>query len=755
MKSLSVFFKDISAAARNRKLLIPLIAVLFIPVMYSGMFLGAFWDPYGKMDDLPVAVVNNDQGAEFEGKSLTAGADLVDELKKSDDFNWEFVDRTAAEEGMANNKYYMTIMIPEDFSKKATTVMDDQPEPAKIVFEPNEGYNFLASQIGGTAVKQIQAKVSAKVTEAYTETLFDQVEKISGGLQDAGDGANKITEGAQKLDEGAVKLKENLSKLVSGTEELRSGIAPLTKGVKDLNAGAGKLNEGAGSLSSGLVQLQDGHKQLQTGAEAARQGGLKLQAGLESAASGTRELSEGLQANQSGAASLKAGAQATAEGAGRLQAGLKQSLEGTASLEQGSKAVAEGLKQLAASNPELAASPEVQKLIAASQSVANGSSELNAGQQQLAAGATELQKGTAELSAGAGMLSAGSEKLAAGGKQLTSGSEQLLQGAKQLTAGQGQLTEGLKLFATKLGEAATGSKELASGASSLNKGIQTLASGADKLGSGVTTLADGSKQLDAGAGELVSGMGTLKDGSGELAEKLNEAADKTSEVKATDKTINMFAEPIEVDEHKVNEVPNYGTGFAPYFLSLGLFVGALITSIVMPIYDTSVPGASGFNRFVSRTLSFAGMGLIQALLAVVLMLYGLKLDVQNVPMFYLFAFITSLSYMFLIQVLVTWLDLPGRFVAIVILILQLTTSAGTFPLELIPNWMKALNPLLPMTYSVSGFKSVISTGDISSMWRDAGVLASFGVVFLIITSIYFLTHRYKKKVKIEEPAPAV
>ncbi|WP_422658183.1 YhgE/Pip family protein [Paenibacillus sp. EC2-1] len=755
MKSLSVFFKDIAAAARNRKILIPLIAVLFIPVMYSGMFLGAFWDPYGKMDDLPVAIVNNDQGAEFEGKSLTAGADLVDELKKSDDFNWEFVDRTAAEEGMASNKYYMTIMIPEDFSKKATTVMDDQPEPAKLVFEPNEGYNFLASQIGGTAVKQIQAKVSAKVTEAYTETLFDQVEKISGGLQDAGDGANKITEGAQKLDEGAVKLKENLSKLVSGTEELRSGIAPLTKGVKDLNAGAGKLNEGAGSLSSGLVQLQDGHKQLQTGAEAARQGGLKLEAGLESAASGTRELSEGLQANQSGAASLKAGAQATAEGAGRLHAGLKQSLEGTASLEQGSKAVAEGLKQLAASNPELAASPEVQKLIAASQSVANGSSELNAGQQQLAAGASELQKGTTELSAGAGKLSAGSEKLAAGGKQLTSGSEQLLQGAKQLTAGQGQLTEGLKLFATKLGEAATGSKELASGASTLNKGIQTLASGADKLGSGVTTLADGSKQLHAGAGELVNGMGTLKDGSGELAEKLNEAADKTSEVKATDKTINMFAEPIEVDEHKVNEVPNYGTGFAPYFLSLGLFVGALITSIVMPIYATSVPGASGFNRFVSRTLSFAGMGLIQALLAVVLMLYGLKLDVQNVPMFYLFAFITSLSYMFLIQVLVTWLDLPGRFVAIVILILQLTTSAGTFPLELIPNWMKALNPLLPMTYSVSGFKSVISTGDISSMWRDAGVLASFGVVFLIITSIYFLTHRYKKKVKTEEPAPAV
>lgn len=754
MKSLSVFFKDIAAAARNPKLLIPIIAVLFIPVMYSGMFLGAFWDPYGKMDELPVAVVNNDKGAVFEGTTLTAGEDLVAELKKGKDFNWEFVDRAEAEEGMANNKYYMTITIPENFSEQATTVLDDEPQPAKLLFEPNEGYNFLASQIGGTAVKEIQSKVSAKVTEAYTETLFDQVEVISGGLQDAGDGAHKISEGAEKLDEGTLTLKQNLSKLVSGTEELQSGIAPLRQGVKDLNTGAGKLSDGAGTLASGLTQLQDGHKQLQTGAEDAYNGGLKLKAGLESAASGISELSDGLQANKSGAEALQAGAERSAEGAGQLQAGLKQSLEGTASLEQGSKAVAEGLKQLAASNPELAAVPEVQQLLAASQAVATGSSELNAGQQQLAAGASQLQQGLTELSAGAGKLSSGSEKLAQGGKQLNSGSQQLLQGAEELTAGQGKLSEGMKLFGTKLGEAAAGGKDLASGASTLNQGIQTLASGADKLGAGVSTLADGSKQLDAGAGELLSGMGTLKEGSSELADKLSEAADKTSGVKASDETVNMFAEPIQVEEHKVNEVPNYGTGFAPYFLSLGLFVGALITSIVMPVYDTSVPGASGFNRFVSRTLSFAGMGLLQALLAVVLMLYGLKLDVQNVPMFYLFAFITSLSYMFLIQVLVTWLDLPGRFIAIVILILQLTTSAGTFPLELIPNWMKALNPFLPMTYSVSGFKAVVSTGNMSDMWRDAGVLGAFGAVFLILTSVYFLTNRYKKKVKTEDQAVA-
>ena len=162
MKSLSVFIKDLGAALRNPKVLIPMFVVLFIPVLYSGLFLKAFWDPYGKMNELPVAVVNQDKGASYEGKQLTAGNDLVEELKKSDGFQWEFVSREQADAGLKDNTYYMAIVVPEDFSSKATTLLDANPQPANIIFEPNEGYNFLAGQIGGTAVKEIKSKISAK-----------------------------------------------------------------------------------------------------------------------------------------------------------------------------------------------------------------------------------------------------------------------------------------------------------------------------------------------------------------------------------------------------------------------------------------------------------------------------------------------------------------------------------------------------------------------------------------------------------------
>ncbi|WP_342476999.1 YhgE/Pip domain-containing protein [Paenibacillus sp. FSL H7-0350] len=767
MKSLSVFMKDLGAVFKNPKMRISMFAILFIPVLYSGLFLKAFWDPYGKMNELPVAVVNQDKGADYEGTKLTAGADLVTELKKTDGFKWNFVSREQAEAGLADNTYYMAIVVPEDFSAKATTLLDADPQPAKIIYEPNEGYNFLAGQIGGTAVKDIKSKVSAKITEAYTSSVFDKITKIADGLGEAGDGATKIADGATKLDDGALKLKDNLVVLTEGTGKLLDGVAPLTQGVSDLNNGAAALKTGTSTLAGGLQQLSAAHKQLQEGVTQSAAGskqlnaGLQktvagtasLQAGTQSAVAGTEKLQTGTKAVVDGSAKLAAGLSSSAEGSAKLEAGLTASKDGSAKTAAGAKAVADGLQALAKSNPQLAASPEVQKLLAASAAVAagtaqldqgqqqllNGAAALNSGQGQLLEGANQLHSGSQQLDAGVGQLHDGAQKLYAGSSQLLDGQNQLAAGAAALENGGAKLTAGMKQFGAKLDEAAAGGVKLADGGRALEAGTTKLLAGAGKLGSGLSSVADGSKKLSDGAGQLKDGLDDLKTGSGELASKLGDAASQTKSVNKTDGLVSMFAQPVQIEEVKVNKVPNYGTGFAPYFLSLGLFVGALICTIVIPMRDSEVIGASRFNRFMSRTLTFSMMSVLQALLAVLIVLYGLGLEVQNVPLFYAFSFITSLAFMWMIQAIVTWLDQPGRFVVILILIFQLTTSAGTFPLELIPNWMKIFNPLLPMTYSVKGFKAVISTGELGSMWADAGTLGAYGIIFLALTFTYFMT----------------
>ncbi|WP_025694831.1 YhgE/Pip domain-containing protein, partial [Paenibacillus durus] len=373
MKSLSVFMKDMGTALKKPMTLITILAVLFIPTLYSGVYLKAFWDPYGNLDKMPIAIVNQDKGADYEGTKLNAGQDLVKELKKSKDFNWVFVSREQAEEGLNKDEYYVAIIVPENFSANATTMLDDQPKPAQLIYEPKQGENFTASTIAGSAAKELKAKVSAKITEAYVNSVFDNITDISNGLGEASDGAAKIADGAGQLDNGAAKLKNNLVVLTDGAGKLLSGVQPLKQGAAAIKSGAAELHTGGSSLASGLNQLSAAHKQLADGAAQSAAGAKQLSGGLQQSAQGAAQLKSGAGAVADGSSQLKSGAESVADGSAKLQAGLtasvdgsakladglKASAEGSAKVSAGAKSVSDGLQQLAQANPQLAASADV------------------------------------------------------------------------------------------------------------------------------------------------------------------------------------------------------------------------------------------------------------------------------------------------------------------------------------------------------------------------------------------------------------
>lgn len=147
------------------------------------MFLWAFWDPYDRLEDLPVAIVNNDTGAKLEGEELKLGDEFVEKLKKSKDFNFQFVDRKTGYKNLEDQKYYLLVEVPENFSKNATTLMDDKPQKLELKYVPNESFNFLSAQIGETAVQKIQMALAEKVTETYAETMFDIITEMGEGFQ--------------------------------------------------------------------------------------------------------------------------------------------------------------------------------------------------------------------------------------------------------------------------------------------------------------------------------------------------------------------------------------------------------------------------------------------------------------------------------------------------------------------------------------------------------------------------------------------
>ncbi|MDG0814398.1 YhgE/Pip domain-containing protein [Cohnella rhizosphaerae] len=369
----------------SKMAMISIFGLALIPLLYSGMLIGAFWDPYGKLDRMPVAVVNADRGAALNGQKLAVGDDLVGELKKSAAFKWVFTDEKDALDGLSDHRYALAFVVPADFSAKTATLQDETPQQADVQYYVDDGWNYLTSRIGESAADKLKADVSREVTKAYAKAALESVGEAASGFGEAAEGAGKLTDGAKSAAGGAKTLHDNLTKLADGTLKLQQGFGQLT-------SGAASLKSGAGALASGSAKLDDGLKQL---------------------AAGQAKLSEGAVQADAGAGKLETGAGQLADSAGQLAAGAGQLADGTAQVADGAGQLAERLKQYAAAHPDDATA---QQLAAASQRVAEG--------------AAQTKQGAVSAEAGAARLSAAQQQLAAGAKQLHAGTSALRGGAR-------------------------------------------------------------------------------------------------------------------------------------------------------------------------------------------------------------------------------------------------------------------------------------------------------------------------------------
>lgn len=710
---------------KTKKMLISVIAVLFVPVMYSGMFLWAFWDPYANLENMPVAIVNEDKGATLDGESMELGQNLVDELVKSKQFQFEEIDAVDANQQLLDQKYYILIKIPENFSEHVTTLLDDEPQKLVIDYIPNEGFNFLSAQIGETAMDRIKAEVNKQVSVTYAEKLFDSITQLGDGFVEAADGAGKLDEGAKKLADGADELKGYLEQLASSSVELAQGTDTLAAGTQTAAAGAGEL-------ATGVAKIADGSKQLAQGAQSATDGANALQQGINSYTNGVAQVANGQ----------------TELGAG--QANLAENLalltKGTAGIDDKVKALADGSANVAGGMEQLAAQLEaiIPMLPEENQAaLTTALAQLQEGSKQVSSGLSQLHEGTNGLDDKIAAISDGANQLNVGQQQVSAGVDQLQQNSVQLTNGVASLAAGNATITEKLNELSIGAASTETGAKELAQGLTALVEGSNQLNSGTSLLAEKSDELADGSTTLVDGTKELTDGTTTLTDKLTEASEKV-DVNPTEDTYNMVGSPVEVEKEAVNHVPNYGTGFAPYFISLGLFVGALLISIVFPLVEPAIIPKNGASWFISKVSVLIGVGIIQSLLTIAIVVWGLGLEVANMPQFIFTTILTSFTFLAIVQMLVSLFGDPGRFIAIIVLILQLTTSAGTFPIELVPEQLHFFNKILPMTFSVQGFKAAISTGDTTFLLFNWSLLATIMLSCLAITFAYFALV-YKKR----------
>lgn len=559
---------------KNKILLLVFLAIITIPTIYTTLFLGSMWDPYGKVDHLPVAIVNEDKPVTYNDETLEVGNEMVDSLKDNDSLDFHFVSSKEAKDGLKNGTYYMVITIPEDFSANASTVLDEHPRKMVLDYETNPGTNYIASKLSETALNKIRTSVADTVTKTYTETVFDQIVTVGEGMTEASDGAGQLADGAIQLADGNNTITTNLNVLANSSLTFKDGADTLHVGLK-------KYTDGVAQLDDGSKKLKDGLSTLNNGASALASGVSQLSSGSSSLAAGLNQYTSGVSTAQAGADTLDKSSISLTAGVTALKTGVDTLVSKNNALNQGVAAISNGLgniiseiDQMSASTPETTtevstqpidtssasanvsaasdalgtASSNNQALISAIEnsslseeeksslkalanntqtSIDTASSNVSATKDSISTLPTSTSSSattTQSESASSDALSTLKGQLTLMKNQIDDKQKGLAAGIQAYTAGVGEIQKGLNGDGSlKNPGLANGIKAYTNGVSTLNTGLTTLnnnssslTSGAGQLNSGLTSLNKQTPVLTSGVSQLSNGSAQLYAGTGKL-----------------------------------------------------------------------------------------------------------------------------------------------------------------------------------------------------------------------------------------------
>ena len=338
-------FKEWKAIFKKPTFIIVMIGISLIPALYNIIFLSSMWDPYSQLSELPVAIVNNDKEASYNGNTMTIGKDMVSNLEQNKSLDFHFVNEEEGKKGLEDGDYYMVVTLPSDLSEKAASILSDHPEQMNIHYQTSSGHSFIASKMSDSAMTQLKQNVSANVTETYTKALFQKMGDLKSGLTKAADGSEQLANGASKLAVGSQTLSSNLDTLASssltfsdGTNQFTKGLTTYVTGVKQLNSGLGTFNDGLQSYTSAVSQVDNGLNQLSSKTPELVAGVNQLNTGMKSYA-GVSQLNTGL--NQ-----FSVGVNAYTSGVDKLSVGTNQLSNQSDTLRDGIAQLNKGIKEI-------------------------------------------------------------------------------------------------------------------------------------------------------------------------------------------------------------------------------------------------------------------------------------------------------------------------------------------------------------------------------------------------------------------------
>ncbi len=718
-----IFTRDLKNVSTNWAAAIIIGGLIFLPSLYAWLNIAAMWNPYSHTDQIPVGLVNEDKGAVVRDKSIDAGKELVNELKGNKDLDWHFTDRKKAMKELRNGDYFAVIIVPENFSESLGTVISDHPKKAKIEYYVNEKMNSISPKITQKGASMIVEQVSSKFVGTVNGVIFELFNEIGVELQ-------KDLPDIKQFEQYVFTLEEDLPEI---NQLINDSLKDASSAEEMMNKAQGMIPEARQLTSDGLdtmnktsAFLSDAEKRLQEMAP-------KINADIQKVQKVTADINDFLDKVQGQEIDLSKGDQINDQ----LQSQLTEAI-GT--LDTVQSALSEAKK--------LNSTQQNQKVDQNEGESQNHMPQIDQTQIDLAIDKTaQLKKDLQQVQTKAAEINAVLEEKKKEFNE-TLGSLQQLAGntSVKIDAFAKEYKENIE--PTVMNE--------------ISKAQKTLSGAREMLTEIQTSLPEVEKILQRTDKNLGKGMDALEYAHGEFPyvnEKVRELADKIRKLQG-ETNLNeiiqlllndpnaersFFEEPVQLNENKVFPIKNYGTGMTPFYTVLSIWVGALLLISLLSTDLKNHEDFTGKQIYFGRLFSFWSIGFLQTLIVVCGDLLILEVPARHPFWMILFGLFISLVFVGIVYTLVSVFGNIGKALAIVMLVLQIAGSGGTYPVVLLPEFFQIISPLLPFTYAVDLMREAIGGIVWQSVIRDLIVLALFGLAAILFGT--FLKEPVNRKTK--------
>lgn len=692
MKNIFKIYKnDLKDIFTNKVLLVIIIGLCILPSLYAWFNIKASWDPYGNTGNISVAVINKDSGAEIMNKKVNMGDELVKELKTNKDLGWKFVDRKKALEGVNSGKYYAYIEIPSNFSENLTSLVSKDIKKGTIIYTVNEKINAIAPKITSKGATTIQNEVNQTVVKTVSEVVL------------------------KAFKEAGIEIEKQLPKLST----LENNLVEVQGKFKDIDKVVDTAVDATDKVSDIIKDIQND---------------MPL---IKDTITNSKNLSS----------DIKSFLNDSKTGLSQLSPILKNDL---------------GLISEISSNAKNAVSDLIDAINKGSESAPQLIDNLSTKLSDLASSTNTLAKFLEKLN-----------KLVPGNQlksvidSLNSISAKLDTAVSSLQTIKNQVANGEKPPLTNLnnllkviGDVNTITSSILNNFDSKIQGpISNIIEDSFKVADNIIAVLDSAeKKLPAVEDILnttLSFSGSAEKGASFIKEKLPYAKSVVDTLVDSMKKINNSSEvnelisllksdvlkrsdflkqPVDLVENRLYPIKNYGSAMAPFYTVLSLWVGILL---LMSLLSTNVHGDYKPNEvYFGRGLTFLTLTIIQALIVSLGDIYFLKVQAVNIPLFILISVFTSIVFTAIVYSLVSIFGNVGKAIGVVLLVIQVAGSGGTFPIQVTPQFFQNVYPLLPFTYAISAMREAVGGIYMPNLTKDISTLAIFIVVFVIFTVFF-------------------